>query len=176
MPVSPWPRAFSVCEFVLELSPVRNAIVTKKLEGNFFGAVQLSTSDNRTADSKNATYTGGYDNYSIYLSRAFMGWNPMPGLTFIAGKQANPFYTTDLIYDPEVDPSGVVERIDFDKIFNWSFPFIKALQSIQLPFMSKLASGVSHYMLIAQNRLVRWQPRWIKHLIRQQARFLGNGG
>jgi hypothetical protein len=33
-----------------------------------------------------------------------MGWNPMPGLTFIAGKQANPFYTTDH-YDPEVDPS-----------------------------------------------------------------------
>ena len=50
-----------------------------------------------------------------------MGWNPVPGLTFIAGKQPNPFYTTDLIYDPEVDPSGVVERIDFDKIFNWSF-------------------------------------------------------
>ena len=28
-----------------------------KLAGNFFGGVQLSTSDNRTADSKNATYT-----------------------------------------------------------------------------------------------------------------------
>ena len=43
-----------------------------KLEGNFFGGVQLATSDNRTADSKNATYTGGYDNYAIYISRAFM--------------------------------------------------------------------------------------------------------
>jgi hypothetical protein len=92
-----------------------------KLEGNFFGGVMLSTDDNRASDTKNATYTGGYDNYSIYLSRAFMGWNPTPGLTFVAGKQANPFYTTDLIYDPEVDPSGIVERIDFDKIFNWSF-------------------------------------------------------
>src|SRR5580704_12290045 len=50
-----------------------------------------------------------------------MGQRPMPGLTFVAGKQANPFYTTDLIYDPEVDPSGIVERVDFDKIFNWSF-------------------------------------------------------
>jgi hypothetical protein len=92
-----------------------------KLEGNFFGGVQLSTDDNRASDTKNATYTGGYDNYSIYISRAFMGWNPTPGLTFIAGKQPNPFYTTDLVYDPEIDPSGAVERIDFDKIFNWSF-------------------------------------------------------
>ena len=92
-----------------------------KLAGNFFGGVQLATSDNRTADSKNTTYTGGYDNYGIYISRAFMGWAPTPGLTFIAGKQANPFYTTDLVYDPEVDPQGLVERIDFHKFFNMTF-------------------------------------------------------
>jgi hypothetical protein len=91
------------------------------LEDNFFGGVQLATSDNRGADTKNATYTGGYDNYNIYLSRAFMGWHPVPSLTFIAGKQANPFYTTDLVYDPEIDPTGLVERIDFDKFFNLSF-------------------------------------------------------
>src|ERR1700737_1941039 len=35
------------------------------LAQNFFGGVQLSTSDNRTGDSKNATYTGGYDNYGV---------------------------------------------------------------------------------------------------------------
>jgi len=92
-----------------------------KLQGNFFGGVMLATGDNRTADSKNVTVTGGYDNYNIALARAFMGWAPTPWLTFIAGKQANPFYTTDLIYDPEVDPAGVVERVDFDKIFNWTF-------------------------------------------------------
>ena len=92
-----------------------------KLAGNFFGGVMLSTGDNRTADSKNVTYTGGYDNYSIYISRAFMGWNPTPGLTFLAGKQDNPFYTTTLIYDPEIYPQGLVERIDFDKFLNMTF-------------------------------------------------------
>jgi hypothetical protein len=92
-----------------------------KLKGNFFGGVMLSTSDNRASDTKNATYTGGYDLYSIYIARAFLGWAPTPGLTFVAGKQANPFYTTDLIYDPEVDPTGLVERIDFDKFFNLTF-------------------------------------------------------
>jgi Putative porin len=92
-----------------------------KLKGNFFGGVMLSTSDNRAADTKNATYTGGYDNYGIWISRAFMGWAPTPGLTFVAGKQANPFYTTDLIYDPDLDPAGLVERVDFDKFFNMTF-------------------------------------------------------
>jgi hypothetical protein len=58
---------------------------------NFFGDFQVATGDNRASDSKNATYTGGYDNYTIYISRAFMGWKPVPGVTLIAGKQANPF-------------------------------------------------------------------------------------
>jgi len=92
-----------------------------KLQGNFFGGVMLATSDNRAADTKNATYTGGYDNYGIWVARAFMGWNPIPGLTFIGGKQANPFYTTDLVYDPDIDPQGLVERVDFDKFFNMTF-------------------------------------------------------
>jgi hypothetical protein len=92
-----------------------------KLAGNFFGGVQLSTSDNRAADSKNATYTGGYDLYNIYISRAFLGWIPEPGLTFIGGKQANPFYTTDLVYDIDIEPAGLVERIDFHKFFNLTF-------------------------------------------------------
>jgi hypothetical protein len=95
-----------------------------KLAGNFFGGVQLATSDNRAADTRNATYTGGYDLYSIYISRAFMGWNPLPGLTFIAGKQPMPFYTTRLvyvIYDTYIDFEGLVERIDFHKFFNMTF-------------------------------------------------------
>jgi hypothetical protein len=95
-----------------------------KLAGNFFGGVQLSTTDNRAADSRNATYTGGYDLYSIYISRVFMGCNPLPGLTFIAGKQPLPFYTTRLvyvIYDTYIDFEGLVERIDFHKFFTMTF-------------------------------------------------------
>jgi hypothetical protein len=92
-----------------------------KLVGNFFGGVQLTTSDNRNGDTGNATYTGGYDNYNIYISRAFMGWQPEPALTFVAGKQANPFYTTDLFWSPDDNPGGLVERIDFHKLFNMTF-------------------------------------------------------
>ena len=53
-----------------------------------------------------------------------MGCNPLPGLTFIAGKQPLPFYTTRLvyvIYDTYIDFQGLVERIDFHKFFNMTF-------------------------------------------------------
>jgi hypothetical protein len=39
----------------------------------------------------------------------------------VAGKQANPFYTTDLVWDPDIFPQGLVERIDFHKLFDLSF-------------------------------------------------------
>ena len=90
-----------------------------KLAGNFFGGVQLSTSDNRNGSTTNATYTSGFDNYNIYISRAFMGWAPIDGLTFVIGKQNNPFYTTELNWAPDVGPTGLVERIDFHSLFGW---------------------------------------------------------
>jgi hypothetical protein len=90
-----------------------------KLVDNFFGGVQLSTSDNRDGTTTNATYTSGFDNYNIYISRAFIGWAPIDGLTFVIGKQNNPFYTTELNWASDVGPTGVVERIDFHSLFGW---------------------------------------------------------
>ena len=90
-----------------------------KLADNFFGGFQLSTSDNRGGTTTNATYTGGTDNYGIYISRAFMGWAPIDGLTFVIGKQNNPFYTTELNWAPDVGPAGLVERVDFHRLFGW---------------------------------------------------------
>ena len=91
-----------------------------KLAENFFGGVQLSTSDNRDAVTGNATYTGGYDNYNIYLSRAFMGWAPVDGLTFVVGRQDNPFFATEMFWGPDEAPNGLVERVDFHKLFGWT--------------------------------------------------------
>jgi hypothetical protein len=47
-----------------------------------------------------------------------VGWNAADWATFVGGKQANPFYTADLVWDPDINPSGVVEIIKFHKLFN----------------------------------------------------------
>jgi hypothetical protein len=89
-----------------------------KFDGGFFAGVSLST--NNFSDTQNQTYTGGFQNYGIYISKAFLGWNGYPGLAIIAGKQDNPFYATDLFWDPNIYPQGLVERIDFDQLFGWN--------------------------------------------------------
>jgi hypothetical protein len=95
---------------------------TFKLADNFFGGFELETSDNRNGDTTNATYTSGFDNYNIFISRAFMGWAPIDGLTFVIGKQNNPFYTTELNWAPDMGPTGLVERVDFHSLFGWGAP------------------------------------------------------
>src|SRR6202048_1564242 len=89
-----------------------------KFDGGLFAGVSLST--NNFSDTQNQTYTGGFQNYGIYISKAFLGWNGYPGLAIIAGKQDNPFYATDLFWDPNMYPQGLVERIDFDQLFGWN--------------------------------------------------------
>lgn len=92
-----------------------------KLTGGFFGGVRLET--NIASDSGNQTFgdpgTGsGFSKYPIYISRAYLGWSVPDGwLTVVAGKQPNPFYTTDLVWDPDINPDGFVETFRFHKMF-----------------------------------------------------------
>jgi len=86
------------------------------LKDNWFGGVQLQTSIN--SDSGNQTYDGGFRNYETYISRAFAGWNAADWLTLVVGKQVNPFYTTDLVWDPDINPSGLTETVRFHKLFS----------------------------------------------------------
>ena len=83
-----------------------------KLNDNFFAGVAVQTG--ASADSGNQTYTEGFDNYDLYLWRAFLGWHINDYATVIVGKQANPFYAnTELLWDADISPQGVVEQFKF---------------------------------------------------------------
>lgn len=86
-----------------------------KLTDQWSGGVELATA--KASDSANQTYENGFDDYDIFISRAFVRWDPNKALTFIGGKFANPFYTTDLLWDPDITPNGVAEIIRFDQLF-----------------------------------------------------------
>src|SRR6266436_7946039 len=90
-----------------------------KFDAGFFGRFSLSTEN--FSDTNFQTYTGGFQNYNIYIREAFLGWNGYPGLTVIAGKQDVPFYATNLFWDSiKMFPQGLVERIDFDQLLGWN--------------------------------------------------------
>lgn len=99
-----------------------------QLGDQFFAGVTLASG--QAADSNNQTFTEGYDNYNIYIDKAFAGWQPNDWFTAILGKQANPFFTTDLVWSPDMTPQGAVEILDLTK----------ALGLEKKPFSLKLIS------------------------------------
>ena len=88
-----------------------------KLGDNWFGGVQLTTA--QTPDTGSQTFDGGFMNYPIYISRAYAGWtNDANWLTIVGGKQPNPFYASDMMWDPNINPSGFVEQVKFHNLFS----------------------------------------------------------
>jgi hypothetical protein len=62
------------------------------------------------ADSGNQTFQDANNDYSLYLARAYVSYQMNPNLSFAAGKTRNPFYTTDLVWDADINPQGVNEN------------------------------------------------------------------
>ncbi len=85
-----------------------------KLAESVFGGIELQTS--QAADSGMQTYENGFNDYSIFISKAFVGWKPNAWLTVTGGKLGNPFYSTELTWDPDINPTGVAEVIAFHKL------------------------------------------------------------
>ncbi len=90
----------------------------------FFG-IRLETSTNPR--STNVTFgddtsAGGpfsKDSDRISVGQAYLGYNGIRDLTLTAGKMANPFVTSSMIWDGDINPEGLAEQ--FKHTFNFSF-------------------------------------------------------
>lgn len=85
-----------------------------KLNNNFFAGAAVQTAI--ASDSGNTTFSEGFDNYSLYLWRFFVGWHSKDdSLKFIVGKQPNPFYEeTELLWDADISPTGITEQVKYE--------------------------------------------------------------
>jgi hypothetical protein len=80
---------------------------------DWLAGIELATNENSSAG--NQTFDGGFKKYPIFISKAYLAWHNEWARVQI-GKTANPFYTTDLVWDPDINPSGLFETIDFGKL------------------------------------------------------------
>ena len=81
---------------------------------NFKGGIELESSNND--DTANQTFGDNYGKANIGIGLAYLQWKPLDWLTLTGGKQRNPLYTTDLVWDPDINPEGASE------VMSWSFP------------------------------------------------------
>jgi hypothetical protein len=96
-----------------------------KLKNDWFGGVQLVTG--QPSDSDMQTMQDGFSDWDIFISRAFLGWNAAKWLTLEAGKMPNPIYSTDLVWDPDINPAGFSQQIRFHELFAGDSPATSGL-------------------------------------------------
>jgi hypothetical protein len=82
---------------------------------NFKAGFELES--NTANDSANQSFGSAYEKAAINIGLVYLQWKPVDWLTLTGGKQRNPIYTTDLVWDPDINPEGASE------VASWTFPF-----------------------------------------------------
>jgi hypothetical protein len=55
----------------------------------------------------------GKSNSGINVAQAYIGWHPGNWLDLTAGAMPNPLYTTPMVWDPDLNPTGAAERFKY---------------------------------------------------------------
>ncbi|MCK9594843.1 MAG: putative porin [Candidatus Omnitrophica bacterium] len=83
---------------------------------------RMATGENKTngpeQTSTNQSFTNSFQNKNVWVDRAYVEYKPfgnqdlllLKDMTLIGGKFANPFYTTDLVWDGDINPEGGVVK------------------------------------------------------------------
>src|SRR5690242_3551100 len=93
------------------------------LSDDWFYGLRLDTGTNPRSswvtfgNNANATAGGaapyGKGGDGIQVGQVYLGWRARPWLTVQAGKMPNPFFTTPMVWDPDINPEGLSEKISF---------------------------------------------------------------
>jgi hypothetical protein len=68
--------------------------------------------DNRQLNS-GKTAQANKSSDAVAVGLAYLGWKPTSWLQVIGGRQPNPLYTTPMVWDPDITPEGLVEKLNF---------------------------------------------------------------
>ncbi len=64
-------------------------------------------------NTTNQSFGSDFRGKEIFFDRVYAGWKPTKWLGITGGKQKNPFVTTDLVWDPDVNPEGLAEVLSY---------------------------------------------------------------
>ena len=60
--------------------------------------------------STNQTFTNFFNQKELWIDKAYIAWEPNQYFSATAGKFSNPFFTTDLVWDGDINPEGFAAR------------------------------------------------------------------
>ncbi|PAW75878.1 MAG: hypothetical protein B9S32_17000 [Verrucomicrobia bacterium Tous-C9LFEB] len=79
---------------------------------NFKAGFELESSTDN--DSANQSFGNGFGKSSINVGLIYLQYKPWDFVTLTGGKMKNPLYTTDLVWDADINPEGAAEVFSWD--------------------------------------------------------------
>ncbi|WP_019962023.1 putative porin [Woodsholea maritima] len=69
--------------------------------------IRFASGDAPGAISTNSIFGNYFDRNTLWVDQAFVDVEPIEGVHFLAGRMPNPFYSTTLVWDEDINPEGV---------------------------------------------------------------------
>jgi len=86
---------------------------------------RLASGNNNDPTSTNQTMEDNFQKQSIWIDRAYAKWSPkaVKGLSLTGGKMAQPWVSTDMVWDEDVNPEGAWLQYDIPGLGDFQ-PFV----------------------------------------------------
>ncbi len=81
--------------------------------------VRLSSGNEREPVSTNDTLGDYLNKDGFVLDQAFIRWVPIPEVTLLGGRMPNPFFSSDLVWDGDVNFEGIAVQINKPLVGIW---------------------------------------------------------
>lgn len=80
--------------------------VLAKISDTVDAGIRMTTGNTTDRVSTNQTMGQNFNKYSLMLDRAYLRYRPVESVTLIGGRIPNPFLSTDLVWDPDLNFEG----------------------------------------------------------------------
>ncbi|CAB3761140.1 putative porin [Paraburkholderia solisilvae] len=80
--------------------------VTAQITDNLQTGIQLASGNDDDPVSTTQLLGGGFDKKDIWLNKAYVKYSPTSWVSITAGRFDNPFFSSDLLFDPDLEFDG----------------------------------------------------------------------
>lgn len=119
--------------------------VTAKVNDQVDAGIRLATGNENDPVSTNDTLGDNFNKDGFVLDLAYLQWRPVTGLTLWGGRMASPWFSTDLVWDPDLNFEGIAagySRQFTDSLGGFLTAGVFPLQEIELSQHDKWLLGV----------------------------------
>jgi hypothetical protein len=103
-----WPPFYNTREDRINLLRLRARFgFSADISEHWRAGLRVATGSDDNPVSTNQTLGGGLEKKDLWLDRGFISWLPTQRLAFTAGRFANPFITTDMLYASDLNFDGI---------------------------------------------------------------------